>query len=504
MDMLKSAANTLAKNAPLANHMRPRTLDEFFGQDHIIGPGRLLRRAIQIDQLSSLIFYGPPGTGKTTLARIIAHTTKAQFLFDQRGARRSMKTSATPSTARNRPFLCPASGRYLHERGAPLQQGAAGRLLPTLKTACRYYPYRRNHRKPVLRSEQGARVALADFPTQNAHRAICEPWRCRRFQQGARLRRPRRVGSKMMRWTVCAPQTGTLAGCSTRLNSPLKPRSGQGRHHPDYQGGREESIQQKAVLYDKDGDAHYDTISAFIKSVRGSDPDAALYWMAKMVYAGETRASFSGACSSSPARSRSCRPAGAFGGDGRDPRLRLCRTPEGRYHLAHACLYLATAPKSNSSMAFSTPRFRVRRKPEDDVPGHCRIPHATRRGSGMAKDTSIRMRSATTGWRSNISRRRCRGNCFTNRRTWDMRRESGCASRASARQWFRPWRATTTFWKTAGGSAEVSPSAPRLWAEPDTNRRHAVRYTRQDLRLRAGASGQSGPRPSYPHRAPHV
>jgi hypothetical protein len=156
---------TTEQEAPLAARMRPRTLEEYVGQEAIIGPGRLLRRAIQADQLGSLIFYGPPGTGKTTLARVIANSTRAEFiainavLGGRQGHPRGHRSAHKKSGASR------AGDGLVRRRGAPLQQGAAGRAL-ALGGERHRHPRGGHHREPLLRGEQGARQPLTHLPTR--------------------------------------------------------------------------------------------------------------------------------------------------------------------------------------------------------------------------------------------------------------------------------------------------------------------------------------------------
>ncbi|MBN1648024.1 MAG: AAA family ATPase, partial [Spirochaetales bacterium] len=277
---------------PLASRMRPRTIDEFCGQEHILGEGRLLRRAIKADQLSSLIFYGPPGTGKTTLARVIANTTKSAF----------MSLNAVLSGVKQLRESIDEAVRYrdLYQRRTILfidevhrwnksQQDA---LLPWVENgtviligATTENPYFEVNSALVSRSrifqlkslgredlEQIARQALADSERGYGKYRIS-------FAEGA-------LGHLI----------DTAAGdARSLLNSLQLAVETTPEVYPPADGSEinitmtiaEESIQKKVVLYDKEGDYHYDTISAFIKSLRGSDPDAALYWMARMVNAGE-------------------------------------------------------------------------------------------------------------------------------------------------------------------------------------------------------------------------
>ncbi len=385
MDLFeKRGDDLLAKTAPLADRMRPRTLDEFFGQEHIVGPGRLLRRAIQIDQLSSLIFYGPPGTGKTTLARIIAQTTKAQFLSinavlagvkDIRDAIDSAKKTLSLYGRRSILFIDEVHRFNKAQQDALLPHVENGVII--LIGATTENPYFEVNKALVSRS----RIFQLRKLSQDDLRAVA---------RAALADTERGLGGRNAVIDddaldhLVAVANGDARGVLNALELAVE-TTGRG---PDgliriTRKVAEESIQQKAVLYDKDGDAHYDTVSAFIKSVRGSDPDAALYWMAKMVYAGEDprfifRRMFILACedvgmADPRALSVVADAAAAFDYVG---------MPEGRYHLAHACLYLATAPKSNSSMAFFDALAAVSQETNDEVPSHLQDSSRDKEGFG--------------------------------------------------------------------------------------------------------------------------
>jgi putative ATPase len=375
MDMFDQRRdNILKKNAPLADRMRPRTLDEFFGQEHIIGPGRLLRRAIQIDQLSSLIFYGPPGTGKTTLARIIANTTKAHFISinavlagikEIRDALVQAQEQLSLYGRRTILFIDEVHRFNKSQQDALLPHVENGVII--LIGATTENPYFEVNKALVSRSRIFQLKTLTDDDLGRIARfALAE-------KERGLGNRPAVVDEDALSHLV-STANGDARGVLNALELAVETtQPGQdGLIHID-RTIAEDSIQRRAVLYDKDGDVHYDTISAFIKSLRGSDPDAALYWMSKMIYAGEEprfifRRMLILACedvgmADPKALGVVMDAARAF---------EYVGLPEGRYHLAHACIYLATAPKSNSSMAFFDALRVVSEEAKDDVPNHLR------------------------------------------------------------------------------------------------------------------------------------
>ncbi|MBD2022112.1 AAA family ATPase, partial [Leptolyngbya sp. FACHB-36] len=360
--------------APLAARMRPRTLEEFVGQGAIVGPGRLLRRAIQADQLSSLIFYGPPGTGKTTLARIIANTTQAHFIAINAvlsGVKEIREAIATAQERRGR--FSQRTILFVDEvhRFNKAQQDA---LLPWVENgtviligATTENPYFEVNKALVSRSRLFQLKPLDESDL-------------RRVVQQALSDRERGYGSRAIQLDDNAIDhlvnvgNGDARALLNALELAVEttPPDAAGAIHITL-AVAEESIQRRAVLYDKEGDAHFDTISAFIKSVRGSDPDAALYWLARMVYAGEDPrfilrrllilASEDVGLADPNAVVVVTACAEAF------DRVGL---PEGRYPLAQATIYLATAPKSNSVMGFFDALSAVERERQDDTPLHLR------------------------------------------------------------------------------------------------------------------------------------
>lgn len=389
IDLFESHKETvLRKSAPLADRMRPRTLEEYIGQEHIIGDGRLLRRAIQIDQLSSVIFYGPPGTGKTTLARIIANTTKSQFLSINAVLAGIKEIRESIDAAHNVLTLYGKKTILFIDEVHRFNKSQQDALLPhvengtiTLIGATTENPYFEVNKALVSRSRIfQLRVLTEDDLKAIAMQAIHDK------ERGYGSRKIHIEDEALQHLVKVA--NGDARGVLNALELAVEttpPNSEQVTVIT--RSIAEESIQQRAVLYDKDGDAHYDTISAFIKSIRGSDPDAAFYWMSKMLYAGEDprfifRRMLILACedvglADPHALGVVINAAQAFDYVG---------MPEGRYHLAHACLYLATAPKSNSSLGFFDALRLVEQEASDDVPDHLRDSNRDKDGFGHGAD----------------------------------------------------------------------------------------------------------------------
>jgi putative ATPase len=386
-DPLFAQAQDEAAHEPLAARMRPRKLDEFIGQEHIVGEGRLLRRAIQKDQLSSIIFSGPPGTGKTTLARVIANTTASRFVTLNAVLAGIADIRASVEDAkRNRELYGRRTILFVDEvhRWNKAQQDA---LLPWVENgtivligATTENPFFEVNRALVSRSRVFQLRALDEGDLARvAKAALCDiergygAWKVG-FEAGA-LEHLVKTADGDARSLLNALELAVETSAS-----PWPPEPGS--EVLVSLKAAEESIQRRAVLYDKDGDYHYDSVSAFIKSLRGSDPDAALYWLARMVYSGEDprfifrRMLISAAEDiglADPAAVRvvaSC--AEAF------DRIGL---PEGQFHLAEAALYLATAPKSNSAMGYFD-AFKAVSEEQAEVPNHLKDANRDHEGFG--------------------------------------------------------------------------------------------------------------------------
>ncbi len=386
MELFEQAGNT--EGQPLAFRMRPRTIDEFVGQDHIVGPGRLLRRMIQADQLSSLIFYGPPGTGKTTLARVIANTTSSAFVT----------MNAVLSGVKD-----------LREAidGAKERRSLHGKR--TILFVDEVHRWNKAQQDALLPWVENGTLVLVGATTQNPYFEVISALvsRSRVFQLKPLI--PEDLAA-IAQSAVSDPERGygafNISIEKNALDHLVHVAAGDARSllnaielaiettpstFPPEKDEEviitldiaEESIQRKAVLYDKEGDYPFDTISAFIKSLRGSDPDAALYWMAKMVHSGEDphyifrRMLILAAEDVGLADPHALRvveaAAAAFDRVG---------MPEGQFHLTEAALYLATAPKSNSALGFFDALEAVKTEAAGEVPSHLKDANRDKSGFG--------------------------------------------------------------------------------------------------------------------------
>ena len=365
--------NRLQEEAPLAARMRPRTLEEFIGQEHIVGKGKLLRRAIEADKLfSSIILWGPPGTGKTTLAQIIANRTQSHFvtisailagkadlrkIIDEALERRRMHNTRTIL------FVDEVHRWNKAQQDALLPHVEAG--VVTLIGATTENPYFEVIGALISRS----RVFQLRWLNQEEtgillDRALADK------ERGYGDRRVKLDPEARSHFTEVAGGDARNALNALELAVESTPPDKKGLIHITLDVAQE-SIQRRAVLYDKDGDSHYDTISAFIKSVRGSDPDAALYWLAKMLYAGEDpRFILRRLIILAGEDIGLADPMGLVVAASAAQAFDYIGLPEGVYPIVEATLYLATAPKSNSAGAY----FKAMKKLQDEgqvsVPRH--------------------------------------------------------------------------------------------------------------------------------------
>lgn len=339
--------------APLAARMRPRSLEEYVGQEHVLAPGKLLRRAIEADRLFSALFYGPPGSGKTSLAEVIARVTHAKF----------ERLSGVESTVADiRRVIATAANR--------MRNGGARTIL----FIDEIHRFNKAQQDALLPDVESGAVRLLGATTENPFFAVNSPLvsRSQIFQleplTPAHLRRVidhaladagRGLGQHRVQIDDDAAEhlavisDGDARKCLNALEVGVltTPPGPEGIIHVT-RAVAEESIQRKAVVYDPTGDGHYDTISAFIKSMRGSDPDAAIYWLAKMLYAGEDIRFIARRIVIAAAEDVGMAdPQALVVAVAAQQAAEFVGLPEARIPLAEAAVYLATAPKSNRAYA---------------------------------------------------------------------------------------------------------------------------------------------------------
>ena len=369
---------TLENESPLASRMRPTTLEEVVGQEHIIGKDKLLYRAIKADKLGSVIFYGPPGTGKTTLAKVIANTTSARFT----------QLNATTAGKKDMEEVVKEAQQHL---------GMYGKK--TILFVDEIHRFNKGQQDYLLPFVEDGTLVLIGATTENPYFEV----------NGALLSRSiifelksleKKDIRKLLDRAVTDPVKGLgsyhaevseealdfladLAGGDARaalnaieLGVLTTERSADGKIHVDLETAQE-CIQKRVVRYDKTGDQHYDTISAFIKSMRGSDPDAAVYYLAKMLYAGEDIKFIA----------RRIMICAAEDVGMADPQALVVATaaaqaverigmPEAQIILAEAVAYVASAPKSNASyMGLNRAMDVVEHTKTAPIPNHLKDAH---------------------------------------------------------------------------------------------------------------------------------
>ncbi len=377
------------KESPLAARMRPRTVEEVVGQEHILAEDKLLYRAIKADKLSSLIFYGPPGTGKTTIAKVIANTTKAEFC----------QINATI-----------AGKKDMEEVVENAKQTMGGYGRKTILFIDEIHRFNKGQQDYLLPFVEDGTVVLIGATTENPYFEVNGALISRSAIFELKPLTPEAVGTLIDRAlsdterglgsfdaditqearAFLADQAGgdaRRALNAIELAAMTTGRSEDGKIHITLDVAKE-CIQKRVVLFDKDGDNHYDTISAFIKSMRGSDPDAAIYYLAKMLYAGESVTFIA----------RRMMICAAEDVGNADPQALVVATsaaqavervgmPEAQIILAQAVAYIATAPKSNAAVcAIGEAMEKVKETGNLPIPTHLQDAHykgASKLGHGI-------------------------------------------------------------------------------------------------------------------------
>ena len=340
-------------DVPLAARMRPRKLHEYIGQYHIIGEGKLLRRAIEADRFASLIFYGPPGIGKTSLAKVISNHSKSRFLNLSGVESNVAEIRKSVESAESLNRLHQSTTTLFVDEIHRFNKAQQDVLLPHIERgtvrfigATTHNPFFYVNSPLVSRSQVFELKPLEEKDLSNLIRMTLND-------------KDRGLGHLNIKITdeaielITTKSDGDARKCLNALELGVMTTTPDKNKVIKFDiNVAEESIQQKTVVYDGDGDAHYDTISAFIKSMRGSDPDATLYWLAKMLYAGEDprfivrRIVICASEDIGLADSNALRVAVAA-----QQAVDFIGMPEAQITLAHAAVYLATAPKSNRAYA---------------------------------------------------------------------------------------------------------------------------------------------------------
>ena len=386
----ETPADAFDPKAPLAARMRPRTLDEFAGQEHLVGPGRILRKSIQSDQVPSLVLWGPPGSGKTTLARIIANATKAHF---------SPVSAVTSGVADLRRVVQEAQER----------KRATGQR--TILFIDEIHRFNKGQQDAILPYVEDGTVTFIGATTENPsfevvspllsrarvfHLKALEPQHLKRLIATALRDAERGLGALNLRLEPEAEAfllTVANGDARTALNA-LELAASAAEVGPA--GERlitlaiaEDAMQRRHLRYDRAGDEHYDTISAFIKSIRGSDPDAAVYWLARMLEAGEDplfivrRLVILASEDIGLADPNALVIAVAA-----QQAVHFLGMPEAHFALTEAAIYLAAAPKSNSALtSYAAAKADVEATLNQPVPLHLRnAPTGLMRALGYGKE----------------------------------------------------------------------------------------------------------------------
>lgn len=374
--------------SPLASRLRPTTLDEVVGQEHIIGKGKLLYRAIKADKLSSILFYGPPGTGKTTLAKVIANTTSAEF----------MQINATS-----------AGKKDMEEVVQKAKDNAGMYGKKTILFIDEIHRFNKGQQDYLLPFVEDGTVILIGATTENPHfevnaallsRSIIfelHPLSAENIKTLLQRAVSDEKGLAAYKAKIDPDALDFLAEISggdarmalnaIELGVLTTQRSEDGIIHITQEVATE-CIQKRVVRYDKSGDNHYDTISAFIKSMRGSDPDAAVYYLARMLYAGEDIKFIARRimiCASEDVSNAD--PMALVVATSAAQAVERIGMPEARIILAQAVTYVASAPKSNSAItAIDEAMESVRNEKISGIPTHLQDAHyksASKLGHGV-------------------------------------------------------------------------------------------------------------------------
>jgi len=371
MDLFDNQDNS--KNQPLAYRMAPRTINEIAGQEQILGEGKLLRRLIESDKITSIILYGPPGVGKTVIARVIANTTKGHFEWlnaatanvdDIRKASKEAKMRRKLNGIKTILFLDEIHRFNKLQQDSLLPDVEEGNLI--LIGATTENPYFYVNSALVSRSQI---FELKPLPEEELNKVITSAINDKERGFGElkikidedALSHLAKLSDGDARRTLSALELAVLS----------TPKDKKGIIHITLQVA-EESIQKKKVVYDKKGDQHYDTISAFIKSMRGSDPDAALYYLAKMIYAGEDPRFIARRiiiCASEDVGNAD--PLALVVANSAMQVAEFVGMPEARIPLAQATVYVATAPKSNASyVGINEAMKELENETTQEIPDH--------------------------------------------------------------------------------------------------------------------------------------
>ena len=369
---------TLENESPLASRMRPVSLEEVVGQEHIIGKGKLLYRAIKADKLSSIIFYGPPGTGKTTLAKVIANTTSAEFLQINATSAGKKDMEEVIEKAKNNAGMYGKKTILFVDEIHRFNKGQQDYLLPFVEDgtiiligATTENPYFEVNGALISRSRI---FELKSLQTKDIKELILRAVNDKERGMGSYNAK---IDDDALEFLADMANGDARAALNAiELGILTTDRGEDGIIHITLEVAGE-CIQKRPVRYDKTGDNHYDTISAFIKSMRGSDPDAAVYYLARMLYAGEDVKFIARRIMICAAEDVSnADPQALVVAVSAAQAVERLGMPEGRIVLAQAAAYVASAPKSNSAiMAIDDAMASVQNEKISGVPNHLKDAH---------------------------------------------------------------------------------------------------------------------------------